>query len=1211
MGPSVETLKWAWRQVPTPVRKKIKKQLPNQLVSRFSTPNLNGPQAETLTTLPLLTVVIPVYNVERYLAACIQSVIGQTYTNLEILIVDDGSTDSSYSIASKFSESDARIRIIQKANAGLGAARNTGIAVASGQFIAFADSDDVVPPSAYSTMMASLRETGSDFAIGSLNRLIGAKREVPAWARRVHSSERKAIQLGDYPDILEDVFAWNKVFRKDFWDENVGFFPEGVLYEDQEPTARAYLSASKFDVLREVVYDWRIREDRSSITQKKGEIRDLVDRLNVCISTRRVLEEHASSEVFDSWLTKVLGPDLGQYYVQVPRTGEDYWKELRNGIEEITPRLSPKVLQDLSVNNRLMVYLILADSRDDVIKVAVHQSEYGSKYPVDIVNGQLSARPAYLPTLTTDIPDDILRVKPSQLKVKSRITAMAQTGPRTVNISGYAYIEGLRSDPSAQVSVSLNDAHSTRSIMLPTKMTQASDVDLVANDPWVSYQHSSFDTELDVDRALAEGLIENPGSEWVISLNVTQSGISAAGIVESRDMSGTAATLPLLSAKAGRRFIFRFSQEHGLSILPMSYKRSVTDASVSGREVKLQVELPEAETAVRLRLDNPTSNIRREFLAEPGGIPNKFRFILPGVPQDNPTTNARWKVRVETQDGKLHHLAWTGTTPELRPLGPDSGQCVTLGATGYGYLEVYERPWQVVAHQVNISDDSTTILVTGTASYSDSGPERIVLPRVFLGNDHKIIEPQSLSWEGANRFSARFAVSHESTSGHNIVPESALYTLRAHSPSGSPYWVPVAHGLEQILPFETSSEDVRIRVSRTPKAGALAITFSPPFVQEERGRLRQTAIQKRIPGFLRRGVINDATLFESFGGTGVSDSGLGIFNEMLRRGDDSPKYWSVKDASVPVPTGAERLIRYSRRWYEVLHSAEYVVNNNNFPFFYRKNPGQKYVQTWHGTPLKKIANDIPTSSLSLSYLSLMQRESKYWDYLLAQNDFAAATLPSAFGYGGQVLNLGYPRNDALIRDTSINRRDVVRESLGIEPGQKAVLYAPTWRDNIRSFNNRYLLTDYLDYSVAGEVLGDHYVFLLRGHSNVAASRSATHPGVIDVTTHPDINDLFLAADVLVTDYSSVMFDFCVTDKPIYFLTPDLENYRDTVRGFYFDFEATAPGPLCRDTLELAEAIASDLSASAYADKYSDFKARFAPRDDGYAASRIIQSVWGR
>jgi len=170
-----------------------------------------------------------------------------------------------------------------------------------------------------------------------------------------------------------------------------------------------------------------------------------------------------------------------------------------------------------------------------------------------------------------------------------------------------------------------------------------------------------------------------------------------------------------------------------------------------------------------------------------------------------------------------------------------------------------------------------------------------------------------------------------------------------------------------------------------------------------------------------------------------------------------------------------------------------------------------------------------------------------------------------------------------------------------------ILYAPTWRDDRPDH------IDYLDVAAFTDALGPGYVTLIRGHSRtLLPGRDITAHNVVDVTTYADVTELFLVADVLVTDYSSVMFDFSVTGKPIFFFAPDLEHYREQLRGFYFDLDALAPGPVVQEPEELVELVlARDEVRARYADKYLAWQTEFNPRDDGGSAARVVQRLLSR
>ena len=227
---------------------------------------------------PLVSVVVPVYNVAAYLPHCLESLLAQGRVELDIVVVDDGSTDDSGAIADRYAAEESRVRVVHTDNHGLGAARNEGLRHIAGEYVGFADSDDVVPPAAYDVMVRSLEASGSDFVTGSIVWWEPTGLREPPWMRRLHHPRREGATAAEHPEILGDVFAWNKLFRRTFWESAGLSWPEGIRYEDQPTTTRAYL-AGRFDVLPEIVYHWRIRDDGSSITQQRASVADLADRL--------------------------------------------------------------------------------------------------------------------------------------------------------------------------------------------------------------------------------------------------------------------------------------------------------------------------------------------------------------------------------------------------------------------------------------------------------------------------------------------------------------------------------------------------------------------------------------------------------------------------------------------------------------------------------------------------------------------------------------------------------------------------------------------------------------------------------------------------------------------------------------------------------------------------------------------------------------------
>ncbi|MFV0374228.1 CDP-glycerol glycerophosphotransferase family protein [Microbacterium sp.] len=355
----------------------------------------------------------------------------------------------------------------------------------------------------------------------------------------------------------------------------------------------------------------------------------------------------------------------------------------------------------------------------------------------------------------------------------------------------------------------------------------------------------------------------------------------------------------------------------------------------------------------------------------------------------------------------------------------------------------------------------------------------------------------------------------------------------------------------------------------------------------------QDALERRYA--TRPGGVENAVFFEAFYGRIAGCNPLAIDRELARVAPGITRYWSVVDLSVPVPEGAIAVVDGTPEWWRARGTARLLVVNDWLRRRFARRAGQRVLQTWHGTPLKRLALHRP--GFALRRRVAVVRESRRWDVLLAQNPYAARILRSAYGFGGSLWVEGYPRNDLLVGGDGAH----TRRALGIDPADRVVLYAPTWRDD------REEIVDFFDPARLAERTGA--VVLVRGHTRtLAPGHDAAGARVIDVTAYPDITPLLLVADALVTDYSSVMFDFTVTGKPLVLFTPDLAHYRGELRGFSFDLAAHAPGPLTTTEDELVAALTDADAPQRYADRYARWQARFNSRDDGRAAERVVARI---
>lgn len=376
-----------------------------------------------------------------------------------------------------------------------------------------------------------------------------------------------------------------------------------------------------------------------------------------------------------------------------------------------------------------------------------------------------------------------------------------------------------------------------------------------------------------------------------------------------------------------------------------------------------------------------------------------------------------------------------------------------------------------------------------------------------------------------------------------------------------------------------------------------------------RGRLprpRMLRTRLRYARDLRRPLDPNLAVYCAYWGRGYTCSPAAIEAKARRLAPHIRSVFLVEpDAVDSVPKGVEHAVIGSRKYWEVLARATYLVNNANFAEGVVKRPGSVHVQTQHGTPLKKMGVDQSTypvvAAATGSFAKLLGRVDR-WDYNISSNRHSTQMWERAFPGSYEALEYGYPRNDVFCTATADEVARVRRE-LGVPEGSTAVLYAPTHRDYRTGFDTG------LDLEEFCAAAGENVVVLLRAHYFYDQGRATSSGRIIDVTGHRSSEDVCLAADALVTDYSSIMFDYANLDRPIVVYADDWEVYRET-RGVYFDLMEAPPGPVARTPEELAAVFRDGSYAGAESTALrARFRSRFCDFDDGLAAERVVRRVF--
>ena len=376
--------------------------------------------------------------------------------------------------------------------------------------------------------------------------------------------------------------------------------------------------------------------------------------------------------------------------------------------------------------------------------------------------------------------------------------------------------------------------------------------------------------------------------------------------------------------------------------------------------------------------------------------------------------------------------------------------------------------------------------------------------------------------------------------------------------------------------------------------------------------------------------MREAILYDCCGGRDYTDTPRAIHEELVRRGAPLEHLWVVRDERFEPPPTAVAVRELGREYYDAYATCRYVVANDHWPRWFRRRREQTCVQTWHGAPLKRLGLDLADRPRAIKdYRRALAQHAENWQHVVSPGAFATPILERAFPVGGEVIETGLPRTDVLAGPERERVREEVKRRLGIE-GRRVVLYAPTFRDHLdygfgqRATHTRdvptyradiarrdaYRLGQILDFDVLRAALGDDDVVLFRRHPRIVDVVPMPAGLVRDVSDHPDAIEVLAAADVLVSDYSSLVVDYATTGRPILFFTPDLEAYRDDVRGFSIDLESAAPGPLLRTTDAVAEAL-RDVEAVAreYRPRYEAFVGAYCGLNDGGASGRVVDAVF--
>ncbi|MHA3724032.1 bifunctional glycosyltransferase/CDP-glycerol:glycerophosphate glycerophosphotransferase [Leucobacter sp. HY1910] len=1142
----------------------------------------------------MLSIVVPVYNVERYLAECIESLLAQEYVNTQLIFVDDGSPDGSAEIVRRYAKRDPRIKLIRQQNAGPSAARNNGITHARGEFLTFFDSDDFVGRRIYSDAIASLQESGSDLAVLAYQReKNGSILPAAPWIRAAHATNRSGVTLADYPEIMVNTIATSKVYRRTFWDAQKFEFPEGLLFEDQALTMSAFTSAQGIDVRSYVGINWRIRG--GSTTHNATQPRNLRDHHTAVQRSLEILEENGLNAARDLRIVQLMNNNFGDYLRNIGRMEGESWDIFREAAQYLVERVNPAMSQGIEARKKVLFALTVANQRDLALEFLQrggwNRDDFGGSVHGRQIIAQMPLREEIAPFVTEQ--ELAFATPETELETALRGITVTDQGS-AVEVQFFAHVNHLRMDvEDLRVEATLVAPDGTRSELAVARY----------RDAVAALNH----TRRYADNAMAAAAASIPADllttsgDYVIEVSIVAGAFARSGslLIDGRTVFAIAALFD------GGRRLCAFEGSDG----------AVATLRVTTPQAKL-LSAQSDDTTLHVEIECHLSDVNEIVLLDRRGGDVVAASAVTDLGDDRVTA----AVALPDLERGPHEyiLAARRLTRELVfPVDArEPGTAELAGPQSVVQVVPQLHARREPAGRVLVVDLRGAALVTGVSLGDTELRLDVTLPKgaLHLASVSAGTRPcrvDSSSPAAGERVHVVLPLTEDLWGTGRTAIAPGRFEFEGTTADGSRVPFYLSGKLVAEFPIVQYGELVRLTVMRSAQ-GLLVCSLQPPQAPEEQGYGNRARMRDRFltlqPGGQR------SIVFRNLYGEAANDSALALHRELRRRGSDLELIWAVKDRSVPVPEDATVVVEETRAYYEALGTAQYFMVNVHQPDWYVKPAGQVLIQTFHGYPFKlngkqwwdKVGFD---SSRQESLL----RRAQEWDYLVSPAKYATGCLlefyRDANDVAGDILEIGYPRNDALLNDSADARRAAVRERLGIQASTKAILYAPTFRDYMSADDFTAEMVELLNVERLVAALGAGYTLLLRGHPFNARVGTSASDKVIDVTDYPDINDLILASDMAVLDYSSLRFDYALTAKPVFYYVPDEDTYFHG-RGSLVPYEDTTPGPLVRSQSELEGLIRrAEEVAAQHEPERREFLARYMELEDGHATARLIDTVF--
>lgn len=962
---------------------------------------------------PRLSVVVPVYNVELFLTDCLQSLAEQTMADLEVVMVDDGSTDGSAALAAEFAARDDRFRLVSQQNGGLGHARNTGVRNCDpeSRYLAFVDSDDIIPPNAYELLVGALEETGSDLASGNVLRLRanGRLQQSPMF-RKPMATTRMRTHVSRDLELLGDRIACNKVFRRSFWDKHEFAFPVGALYEDIPVVLPAHFLAGSVDIVKDPVYHWRDRP--GSITTSRAVVRGVRDRVAHVQGVSTFLAENRPAADKNHYEAHALANDLWYFMEVLPDGDADYREAFLTHCNAFIDQVDPKVLDALPLRLRVMWYLVREHRMEELLALLTYDKREPGAFAVRGVR----RRQAEYPVLKQPVPAQVLRVADRDLPLAARLRD-AQWRDGKLHLTGYAYIRNLPAG-SGPGEFRIGWLRAGRRNVVPLRLRRTDEPEATARSRQSLHDYDRAGFEAVVDPAKLRIAADGKPKQltWNLEIGVARNGLLRRAIPSVREAT---VAPPVYRPDGDHRIAPAFDGDklvlHAERIDARFETHRAGDTAgtvlVSGmvrdRLAKGELRLGLTHKATGAACDFPVTVGEGAESSAAGWRRFTAELPLAAVTEARPAAddmpkNLGYSVHLVGPEARRTPIDVPGPVlPGRYPLddGEDGARReLALVTSSRGNLLISDRTVQPHVELAGWTDDGR-LLLEGTFPEDRAHPVELVVQN--SAHREETTFPVEFSGdEDARRFRAELRPDAvEGPGGPLPLGEGNWYFFfreKGAADESGDIALRIPASAFRTLPATRTLTGRDYTIARR-FGDQLLVVSAPVLAASERGPRAKKLLSDAYAA-QRTAPLREAALYSTFDGRQFSDSPRAVYEELVARGTELEHLWVVRDQQAIIPAGAVAVEHGSAAWHEALARSRYVVTNTQLPEWFERREDQTVVQTWHGTPLKRIGLELAgTVQSNAAYIGTLKQRARQWSFLVSPNTFStpSCAAPSA------------------------------------------------------------------------------------------------------------------------------------------------------------------------------------------------------------------------